>query len=164
MKCRSVTGAAKCDRCARKSLDCVFRQHRRGRRPLIKHETRRTVPDEQAPPQVENSTGPETHSTDQSTSKEPQNQEHSQDPASADAVTTKTVSWTGFWTDSEHFQPPDLLNKQATQGHFSLQNILSTASASVPASGTNTANRGFTQDPIQLGLVNHHIASSLFEG
>ncbi|RSL74081.1 hypothetical protein CEP53_000447 [Fusarium sp. AF-6] len=42
--CPSSPGTTKCDRCARKSLDCVFRKHHRGRKPGTKiSKSRRTI-------------------------------------------------------------------------------------------------------------------------
>lgn len=69
---------------------------------------------------------------------------------------------TGFWGSSETFQPPDLLNMQAMKGQFSLQNVLSTVQGVDAVSRPSSAAR--SRDPIQVGLVNYHIALSLFDG
>lgn len=67
----------------------------------------------------------------------------------------------GFWTHARGFQPADVLNRQASRGMFSLQNVLSTRH------GTNTQQSPqdtSPHDPIVKGLVNIHVAASLFEG
>lgn len=69
---------------------------------------------------------------------------------------------TGFWGSSATFQPPDLLNMEAMKGQFSLQNVLSTVQGVDAHSRPSSAAR--SRDPIQVGLVNYHIALSLFDG
>jgi hypothetical protein len=132
MKCRIEPDEEKCQRCTRKSFDCVFRQHRRGRRPTLKVQSESPM------------TG-RGEGTD-----------------SSSRPGTLAPNQTGFWGSSETFQPPDLLNTQAMKGQFSLQNILSTAPGVVAPSRPLSAAR--SRDPIQVGLVNYHIALSLFNG
>lgn len=66
-----------------------------------------------------------------------------------------------FWTHARGFQPADILNRQTSRGMFSLQNVLSTqhGTTSQPLSQDKSSD-----DPVVRGLVNVHVASSLFEG
>lgn len=131
MKCRIDLGADKCQRCTRKAFECVFRQHRRGRRPALK-----TQSDSTTPAQVD-------------------------EPGSDTRMGVLASNPTEFWSRSETFQPPDLLNMQAMKGQFSLQNVLSTVQRADGPSRPSSAAR--SRDPIQVGLVNYHIALSLFD-
>lgn len=132
MKCRIDPDADKCQRCTRKSFECVFRQHRRGRRPTLKVQSDSAM----------TGRGERTDSSSR--------------PG------TLVPNQTGFWGNSATFQPPDLLNRQAMKGQFSLQNILSTTQGVDTPSRPSSAAR--SRDPIQVGLVNYHIAMSLFHG
>lgn len=68
-----------------------------------------------------------------------------------------------FLAESQNLQPLGLLNRDAMEGRFSLENILSVnhnlhmnmlkASSTVPE-----------DDPIRRGFVTYHIATSLFHG
>lgn len=66
-----------------------------------------------------------------------------------------------FWTQSSGFRPSDVLNRQATRGDFSLQNVLSTEHGHAPERNTLSASG---DDPIEKGFVNLHVATSLFDG
>jgi hypothetical protein len=66
-----------------------------------------------------------------------------------------------FWTQSNGFRPSDVLSQQATRGNFSLQTVLRTEYGGAPQCGTNnTAD----DDPVDKGLINLHVATSLFDG
>ncbi|KAL4805782.1 hypothetical protein BDV18DRAFT_160657 [Aspergillus unguis] len=120
MKCVASGPSSRCDRCTRKALQCVFREHCRGRKPGVRKSRPENV-----------------------------------------RTQTNQPGGNDFWSGSDGFQPHGLLSHQAMKGKFSLQNILSVdhglsdqsrESESIPAS-----------DPIILGLVNAHVASSLLE-
>ena len=144
MKCQLLEGS-RCARCERKSLDCVFFQHRRGRKLGMRVGDRlaagRTIAqrgDVSAPE------GP-----DQTTS-----------------TTTHTVSAprSDFWSDRRiGLEPPSLLNRQAAKGAFSLQNVLrvETQPGAKPSRRQSVSH---DNDPIVVGLLNQAIAASLFEG
>jgi hypothetical protein len=148
MKCRLSQDSTKCDRCARKSLDCVFQQHRRGRKLGARLNSQSSSKSE--------------HFDDVESTAEA----HAQSPH--DSALTEgqpdepEASTRDFWADSDGFQPPSLLNREAARGNFSLQNVLSTNAE--PTSATaSTSSSARTDDPIATGLVNHAIATSLFE-
>ncbi|KAI1608234.1 hypothetical protein EDD36DRAFT_423657 [Exophiala viscosa] len=67
-----------------------------------------------------------------------------------------------FWADGEGLQPSSLLNKQATNGKYSLQNILS-ISDRLHLVDPKSASDLPEDDPISKGIVSFHIATSLFE-
>ncbi|EAU37376.1 predicted protein [Aspergillus terreus NIH2624] len=138
MRCVTTANAAKCDRCARKSLDCTFRKHRRGRKPGM-----RLVPKT-------------AHTEDPST-----RQTH-RDIAPARQSPPERERTADFWADSDRLQPDALLSHQAMKGKFSLQNILSTDHGSTVDRST-TSPPVSPDDPLALGLVNHHVALFLFE-
>ncbi|KAL5041700.1 hypothetical protein BDW71DRAFT_201157 [Aspergillus fruticulosus] len=124
MKCVSTHGG-RCDRCARKSLQCVFRAHCRGRKPGVRKEGSR----------------PERSNTET-------------------APTGRARL--DFWDEADSFQPHSLLNHQAMEGKFSLQNILSIdhgSDARLSEPGPHIA----PDDPVVLGLVNEQVAISLLE-
>lgn len=66
-----------------------------------------------------------------------------------------------FWTQSNGIQPADVLSRRATSGMFSLQNILSTQHTDT---SQRTSQDFDEDDPIDKGLVNLHVATSLFDG
>lgn len=68
-----------------------------------------------------------------------------------------------FLAEVDGLQPSSLLNKQATRGRFSMENILSIGRDldSDPAQSPSAFPEG---DPIIKGIISYHIATSLFEG
>jgi hypothetical protein len=70
---------------------------------------------------------------------------------------------TNIWTNSDSFQPAGILNKQATKGAFSLQNILSTQQSS-KFRRTQPPSNLPVDDPVEMGLINPHVAASIFDG
>jgi hypothetical protein len=70
---------------------------------------------------------------------------------------------TNIWTNSDSFQPAGILNKQATKGAFSLQNILSTQQSSKLRHPQLPSNLP-ADDPVEMGLINPHVAASIFDG
>jgi hypothetical protein len=148
MKCRLSQDSTKCDRCTRKSLDCVFQQHRRGRKLGARLNSQSSSKSERLD-NVEST--PEAHAA--SPRESALTEGHLPDePESATR---------DFWADSDGFQPPSLLNRQAARGNFSLQNVLSTNAEPTSANASTSSAR--TDDPIATGLLNHAIATSLFE-
>ncbi|KAH8896907.1 hypothetical protein GQ53DRAFT_638910, partial [Thozetella sp. PMI_491] len=136
MKCRPVMGSTTCERCTRKSTDCVFFQKKRGRKPM--RYTGHHCPHPH---------GQRTPSTEQDSSRNV----HDPDEAGSD-----------FWAESEGLQPSSLLNKQAMKGKFSLQNLLTISHGLhlIKESGTTLS----ADDPINKKILSYHIATSLFEG
>ncbi|KAJ4050763.1 hypothetical protein NW761_005560 [Fusarium oxysporum] len=97
MKCRPMgQDTSKCERCTRKALDCIFREHRRGRKPGTKVTKTKKVP-----------------------TISPQSIPSLESPAAAGAHISETED------DTNNLQPSGLLNHQALEGKFSLGNILS---------------------------------------
>ncbi|KAJ6097540.1 hypothetical protein N7499_001914 [Penicillium canescens] len=142
MKCTMTLDAVKCDRCVRKSLDCMFREHRRGRKPgtrLIKPNAKRSLDSPQGPSFPEGM------------------------PAEGDArrpSSPRDERVSDFWAESEGLQPNGLLSHQAMKGKFSLQNILSTNHGSTPDRPVESVS---PDDPTRCGIVSHEVALRLFE-
>ncbi|KAF5538694.1 hypothetical protein FPHYL_12471 [Fusarium phyllophilum] len=96
MKCRPMgQDTSKCERCTRKALDCIFREHRRGRKPGTKISKAKKAP-----------------------TMSPQSVASLESPAAAGAHVSETED------DANNLQPSGLLNHQALEGRFSLGNIL----------------------------------------
>ncbi|KAF5253125.1 hypothetical protein FANTH_1956 [Fusarium anthophilum] len=96
MKCRPMgQDTSKCERCTRKALDCIFREHRRGRKPGTKISKVKKVP-----------------------TISPQSIPSLESPAATGAHISETED------DANNLQPSGLLNHQALEGRFSLGNIL----------------------------------------
>ncbi|SCV48505.1 uncharacterized protein FFB14_10413 [Fusarium fujikuroi] len=96
MRCRPMgQDTSKCERCTRKALECIFREHRRGRKPGTKISKVKKVP-----------------------AISPQSIPSFESPAAAEAHISETED------DANNLQPSGLLNHQALEGRFSLGNIL----------------------------------------
>ncbi|KAL4893595.1 hypothetical protein BDV59DRAFT_177663 [Aspergillus ambiguus] len=138
MRCVTTENTGKCDRCTRKSLECTFRQHRRGRKPGMRLMPKAARKDS-------------THTT-----------KHSQRDIAPAKQPSERGRGTDFWADSGRLQPDALLSHQAMKGKFSLQNILSTDHGSTADDSTRSTPVS-PDDPLSLGIVNHHVALFLFE-
>ncbi|KAF5648061.1 hypothetical protein F52700_1275 [Fusarium sp. NRRL 52700] len=105
MKCRPMgQDTSKCERCTRKALDCIFREHRRGRKPGTKISKAKKAP-----------------------TISPQSIPSLESPVAAGAHISETED------DTDNLQPSGLLNHQALEGRFSLGNILNADQESVPS-------------------------------
>ncbi|KAF3056756.1 Hypothetical protein CFAM422_012787 [Trichoderma lentiforme] len=137
MKCRQGSQpASKCERCARKSLDCVFQQHRRGRKPGTKISKRNM---------------PALPSTYAAVKKTP---DYSGDtPSIAESVPAE---------EPGNLQPSGLLNQEAMRGKFSLRRILSTTDGDA-LEPPERSSPSRPEDPIEMGILNLSIAKSLYE-
>ncbi|PYH92571.1 hypothetical protein BO71DRAFT_357044 [Aspergillus ellipticus CBS 707.79] len=135
MKCVIATHAMECNRCVRKSLDCTFREHRRGRKPGTRL----------------------SHKSGSSISRKGRG-----DMSTAARSSPRRDRVSDFWADSEGLQPDSLLSHQAMRGKFSLQNILSTDHGG-NIDGVATSRSVPPDDPILLGLINQQVAMGLFE-
>ncbi|PKK52099.1 hypothetical protein CI102_1968 [Trichoderma harzianum] len=137
MKCRQGSQpASKCERCARKSLDCVFQQHRRGRKPGTKI-SKRNMP-----------TLPSTYAAVKKTP------DYSGDtPSIAESVPAE---------EPGNLQPSGLLNQEAMRGKFSLRRILSTTDGDA-LEPPERSSPSRPEDPIEMGILNLSIAKSLYE-
>ncbi|KAK7452305.1 fungal specific transcription factor domain-containing protein [Colletotrichum acutatum] len=74
---------------------------------------------------------------------------------------TQAIQRSPDWSNGS-LQPAGLFNRAATRGSFSLGSILN-ASESTTSDAQQEESRIPADDPIQLGLLNSSIASSLFE-
>ncbi|KAK1979793.1 fungal-specific transcription factor domain-containing protein [Colletotrichum cereale] len=143
LKCVTSENGTICERCARKSLNCIFQDHRRGRRPGT-HFARRSKASLSAPISSSPVVQPR------------QNSERREREAQATAI-QRSPNWR-----SGSLQPAGLFNREATRGSFSLGSILN-------APGSNRSQVPFNEpcvsddDPIRLGYINLSIAISLFE-
>ncbi|RFU81717.1 fungal specific transcription factor domain-containing [Trichoderma arundinaceum] len=137
MKCRPGSQpASKCERCARKSLDCVFQQHRRGRKPGTKISKRNMAA---LPPTYAAAKKTPDYSGDT--------------PSITESVPAE---------EPGNLQPSGVLNQEAMRGKFSLRRILSTTDGDAlepPERSPPTR----PEDPIEMGILNLSIAKSLFE-
>ncbi|KAF5712414.1 hypothetical protein FMUND_8509 [Fusarium mundagurra] len=96
MKCRPMgQDMSKCERCTRKALDCIFREHRRGRK-----------------------LGTKLTKTKKAPTISPRSIPRLESPTTAGAHISETED------DANNLQPSGLLNHQALEGRFSLGNIL----------------------------------------
>ncbi|KAL6898502.1 hypothetical protein GGI43DRAFT_407831 [Trichoderma evansii] len=137
MKCRlGSQPASKCERCARKSLDCVFQQHRRGRKPGTKISKRKAI---------------ELPSTDAATKKTP---DYSRG--------TPSIADSGTVEDPGNLQPSGVLNQEAMRGKFSLRRILSTTDGDA-LEPLERPLPTHLEDPIEMSILNLSMAKSLFE-
>lgn len=140
-------GDAVCRRCARKSLDCVFRPHQRGRKPGTRYVilgylvvisersfTNLSSIHKRAPPQQT------------TTIRLPGIEEIQQ-----------SHSW-----ETGTLQPSSLLHHAVSHGRFSLRNVLSTPGPSTQLSSGEPSSTS-AGDPIPMGLVTVEMASSLFD-
>ncbi|KIW17450.1 hypothetical protein PV08_04644 [Exophiala spinifera] len=150
MKCRPVAGNTICERCRQKSMDCIFHEKKRGRKPANARQIA-------SRPALPSGSVADMKDVDHV---------RTYDSASLDQMSPGNASEDedrDFLADSEGFQPSGLLNKQATTGAFSLKNILSTS----PNVEHNTSKDTATipeDDPVRKNIVSYHIATSLFEG
>lgn len=137
MKCRlGSQPASKCERCARKSLDCVFQQHRRGRKPGTKISKRKAV---------------ELPSTDAATKNTPDYSRGS-----------PSITEGGPVEDPGNLQPSGVLNQEAMRGKFSLRRILSTTDGDAlePPERPLPAH---LEDPVEMNILGLAMARTLFE-
>lgn len=74
---------------------------------------------------------------------------------------TQAIQRSPDWSNGS-LQPAGLFSRAATRGSFSLGSILN-ASQSTTSEAQHEESRIPADDPIQLGLLNSSIASSLFE-
>ncbi|KAI3541715.1 fungal specific transcription factor domain-containing protein [Colletotrichum abscissum] len=143
MKCITADDATVCDRCTRKSLTCIFQDHRRGRKPGTRS---RITPKRKA--QISTAPAASSQSVQQR-----QIEERSE--------LAQAIQRSPDWSNGS-LQPAGLFSRAATRGSFSLGSILN-ASESTTSEAQQEESRVPADDPIQLGLLNSSIASSLFE-
>ncbi|KAH0489779.1 hypothetical protein TgHK011_001277 [Trichoderma gracile] len=136
MKCRQGSQpASKCERCARKSLDCVFQRHRRGRKPGTKIAKRNTPA---APPAAYSAV-----------SKTP-------------GFSAPSIVETMPAEEPGNLQPSGVLNQEAMRGKFSLRRILSTADGDA-MEPPEASPRSRPEDPMEMGILSLSSAKLLFE-
>ncbi|KAF1830252.1 hypothetical protein BDW02DRAFT_633789 [Decorospora gaudefroyi] len=179
MKCHKMAQDIRCVRCARKSLQCDFLGHRRGR----KHGFKLQNPSSRGKENAATTSGSveavtRSPATTRSLSQHVDHTGNVVEAGDADALTYTHGAHTSnprshsrpqstqrsgqdFWTKNKGFRPADILNRQTTRGDFSLQNVLSTEHGHAPEEHTQHIS---DDDPIHKGLVNLHLATSLFEG
>ncbi|KAH8671691.1 hypothetical protein BX600DRAFT_487129 [Xylariales sp. PMI_506] len=152
MKCRPASdgdgSGGKCHRCMRKSLDCVFQEHCRGRKLGTRISKRRSSLLHAAsltpttPAHAVSSEGVAALSTPPTPSQRP--------------GLGRNADW-----ETGDLQPSGLLNHAVTQGKFSLRNVLNATNPNALDVSIEPSSIP-SDDPIQLGLVNISIAESLY--
>ncbi|UPX14897.1 uncharacterized protein EKO05_0005368 [Ascochyta rabiei] len=177
MKCHKTAQDTRCVRCTRKSLQCDFLGHRRGRKRGFKLQNHSSRGQENAATTSAN--GEAVTKPSETSNLLAQHVEHDIAVAGdADALTdargarrptsrprtrpqSTRRSGQEFWTQNDGFRPSDILSRQATRGDFSLQNVLSTEHEHA----AEQRIQGISDDDlIDKGLVNFHVATSLFDG
>ena len=184
MKCRLGAADTVCERCTRKSIDCVFEKHRRGRKPtrsllsfdpssinrdwFINRPKLKLRESESSSALVGYSDGPVQEQSPQAQySLHSESQENtiwtSRTRANESPVDER-------WNISDSLQPSKLLSKGAQSGHFSLQNVLSISSllTSDGSSHSERQNRisrisSNLDDPISCNILSYPTALGLFE-
>ncbi|KAK1671330.1 fungal-specific transcription factor domain-containing protein [Colletotrichum godetiae] len=129
-----------CLQCRSIKMKCIT-DHRRGRKPGTRITPKR---------KAQSSTAPATSS--------PSVQQRQVGEGSSQ---TQAVQRSPDWSNGS-LQPAGFFNRAATRGSFSLGSILN-ASESTTSEVQQEESRIPSDDPIQLGLLNSSIASSLFE-
>jgi len=152
-----AAGQSQCQRCARKSLDCVFLQHRRGRKPgtKIKPRGKGSAPAIKPESQARTATSYHDASTLQS------------EAQSASSSRGQSIHESADW-ETGALQPSGLLQHAVSHGQFSLRNILNAVEAAPVQPGTTYAESSSTamippDDPVKLGLVTLSVATELFQ-
>lgn len=170
MKCTLSGDGSKCERCTRKSLNCVFREHRRGRKvgtrfvagwspPLFLWRLDfangmmriSKKPQVLPPSRVSSSLAVTADSTGSTVVQQRQSA----------APGSRAVEAGSGW-EAGNLQPSGLLNHAMTHGKFSLRNVLSTTERDSVEIPDETASIP-ADDPVRLGHVNLSIAESLFK-
>ncbi|XPS81575.1 hypothetical protein M3J07_013536 [Ascochyta lentis] len=172
-KCNRQSQNAKCVRCSQKSLSCDYLRHRRGRKigfklhragetPVIAFKNANLTSQTRSTPSSPlDNIGPEPNVlVDADILVNSQGVRQSISP-SRPPSTRITRPHQEFWTQSSGFQPADILSRQATRGTFSMRSVLSTQHGDTPQ---QTLQKVTEDDPIDKGLVNVHVATSLFDG
>ncbi|KAK6083574.1 fungal specific transcription factor domain-containing protein [Seiridium cupressi] len=145
MRCRPGIDGSKCERCIRKSLDCVFQDHRRGRKPGTKIAQRTSI---SITPVLPTPAPEQSRSTNSVTATTPQTQ-----------VVENGADW-----ETGTLQPSGLLHHAVKEGKFSLRNILSPAEpGAFDVSHESSSQSLPPEDPVLLGHVHLSIAKSLYE-
>lgn len=157
LKCRTTSTGEKCERCKRKSLECVFEQHRRGRKPgtRIKRNTYR------ANVQIE-----KTPISDQETpSSSTRNlRDDTPSPKPGDTVDVSPPQTAQSWGNGG-LQQVGILSREAQFGKFSLENILSVPDVLRPHHPTRppTHSADSFDDPITCNMLSFPVALGLFD-
>ncbi|CAD6457588.1 a2cb6896-4ef5-4347-90c3-210530571b3f [Sclerotinia trifoliorum] len=157
LKCRTTTTGEKCERCKRKSLECVFEQHRRGRKPgtRIKRNTYRANTQIAKTPisDQENLSSTTRHLCGDTRSPKPS--------SAADVSPPQTAqSW-----DNGGLQQVGILSREAQFGKFSLENILCVPDVLRPHHPTRPPTRSADSfdDPITCNMLSFPVALGLFD-
>ncbi|KAI6778307.1 Protein priB [Emericellopsis cladophorae] len=153
-RCMLQTGEARCQRCARKSLDCVFQEHQRGRRPGTRLSKGNATTLSQSPvsyPPHGLTTNNAIASSAAAAVPGPPQTSHSH----------RQVLDVPAW-ETGPLQPSGLLDRAMSRGRFTLRNILSTTDSAVPDRGAGPSSSLPSADPVQRGLLSLSAASSLF--
>ncbi|CZT21886.1 uncharacterized protein RCC_07752 [Ramularia collo-cygni] len=149
MKCQLVEGGARCGRCERKSLSCVYQQHRRGRKVGMRTSIIAAIG--RADPSVD---GEDSHL--------PRAGRRNTATSSTESALPPVPD--NFWPDGHRDLPPaNVLSNQVQDGGFSLQNVLSPGHQSDIRTMTAQSCPD-SRDPVVARLLNQAIASSLFAG
>ncbi|KXJ96216.1 hypothetical protein Micbo1qcDRAFT_193015 [Microdochium bolleyi] len=151
MKCMpSSQDPNKCRRCSTKSLDCVFQEHRRGRKPGTRIAIRKR------PVRQSHNSVPTTDAHDGTEGRQ----------SATSSSRGQSVQDNADWQTGA-LQPSGLLEHAATHGQFSLRNILNAVDhppvPPVSSVRKETSSPAIPpEDPIKLGLTSLSVASDLF--
>ena len=182
MKCRLESPNTVCERCARKSLDCVFEKHRRGRKStrylppsllLRRPKTNCGRPKLQPQDSESPATAGEyfgSPARQQDPTQHVVDERVQDDRAWISRTESQFPSVSERWSISDSLQPSNLLSKEAQSGHFSLQNVLSIPNLLTTDSTPSYRNEKApskesldTDDPIFCNLLSYPIALGLFD-
>ncbi|KAJ8070918.1 hypothetical protein OCU04_001277 [Sclerotinia nivalis] len=157
LKCKSTSTGEKCERCKRKSLECVFEQHRRGRKPgtRIKRNTYKANAQIEKTPisDQETSSSITTHFFDDTPS-----------PAPGGTVDISPPQTAQSWGNGG-LQQVGILSREAQFGKFSLENILSVPDVlkAHPPTRSPTHSADSFDDPITCNMLSFPVALGLFD-
>ncbi|KAF7898849.1 uncharacterized protein EAF01_008062 [Botrytis porri] len=162
LKCKSTSLGEKCERCERKSLECIFEQHRRGRKPGTK--IRRKAQRSNA--QIEGGGIAESLNQPPTATRLRGEMERQTSPNATPSGTTETSppqtaqSW-----GSEGLQQVGILSREAQFGKFSLENILSVPDVLRPHPPPRppTPSADSFNDPITCNMLSFPVALGLFD-
>ncbi|KAF7922330.1 uncharacterized protein EAE97_011072 [Botrytis byssoidea] len=162
LKCKSTSFDEKCERCKRKSLECIFEQHRRGRKPGTK--IRRKAQRSNA--QIESGSIAESLNQPPTATRLRSETERQTPPnvTSSGILDTSPPQTAQSW-GSEGLQQVGILSREAQFGKFSLENILSVPDVlrPHPPPRSPTPSADSFNDPITCNMLSFPVALGLFD-
>ncbi|KAF7960213.1 hypothetical protein EAE96_001811 [Botrytis aclada] len=162
LKCKSTSLDEKCERCKRKSLECIFEQHRRGRKPGTK--IRRKAQRSNA--QVESGSIAESLNQPPTATRLRGEMERQTSPnATPNGILDTSPRQAAQSWGSEGLQQVGILSREAQFGKFSLENILSVPDVlrPHPPPRSPTPSADSFNDPITCNMLSFPVALGLFD-